>query len=207
MSLSFCFESSNDSFIRTSPYYHSPRYSQEDSDNDWVDLSHKGKGPESWSDRMWDNSVICQFLREETNIQDLWVPASCPASPTRLPTKYELHAKRLPFLARFEMIRLSKPFGPIEASETVWEELVDRVDFHVFSKICREQLERCKKNNVQTELRKLVPYSSSLWKASEQPLTSKKGSSLHLIFSANVIMKDRKLQMELNPPKTGLSKR
>ncbi|CAG8539842.1 12201_t:CDS:2 [Acaulospora morrowiae] len=177
-------------------------YSQENGGDDFVDLSLKLRGGKTQ-----DKPTIIQPSREET-IQDPWVPSLCSTSPTHLSIKYEFYAKRLPFLARFEMIRLSKPFGPIGASEMIWDELVNHTDFHTFTKICRNKLEHCNiKNNIQSEMRKLIPYTGSLWKIGEQLVTSKKGSALHTIFSANVIMKSGKLYIGLNPPKAGLSKR
>ncbi|RHZ72831.1 hypothetical protein Glove_238g13 [Diversispora epigaea] len=187
--------------------------------NKWMILSET----EDWMDNQDiddDNMDTMMSVIPTEQPMNPWIPFASPYSLTDLPEEYEYHIKNLPFLIQYEIVRLLKPFGPIEPSDYVWKELNNHSKTQMFDSlriICENHL-KIQYNlridyerNLPSELRKLLPYTSSLHKINDQSNQSfagpKKGSRLHVKLSANVTMQDMNLKLDLNPPTTTFSRR
>ncbi|CAG8535097.1 7537_t:CDS:2 [Racocetra fulgida] len=138
-----------------------------------------------------------------------WVPKGATNCSTKIPFEYESFLLNLPFLVWYEFVRLFKPFGKMHYSINVLNKLKNRKTgsefYDAFESICKEYLmDSCRNYNGQ-ELCKLIPYNKLIWEISE---TNKSvGKRKHIYYSADVTMRNGKLEMELNPPRSCQSKR
>ncbi|CAI2192044.1 20001_t:CDS:2, partial [Funneliformis geosporum] len=124
--------------------------------------------------------------------------------------EFEQYVKGIAFLDRHEIIRILKPFGPIEPSYILWNKIQVRsgVEIHkILREACRNYFSKLSNVNIYLEMAKLMNRSlANIWSLSlkEFPTT---GPRLHVLYSGNVSLKENKLCLTLNPPKIGGSKR
>ncbi|CAG8468041.1 30322_t:CDS:2 [Racocetra persica] len=174
---------------------------------------------EDWNDVFSNNIEIpVNFISNKklttnhspTNVNSIfWVPKGATDCSTKLPFEYESFLLNFPFLVWYEFVRLFKPFGKMHYSVNVSNKLKNcktGSDFYdAFESICKEYLmDSCRNYNGQ-ELCKLIPYNKLIWEISETDKSV--GKRKHIYYSADVTMRNGKLEMELNPPRTCLSKR
>ncbi|CAG8637208.1 10687_t:CDS:1, partial [Cetraspora pellucida] len=173
---------------------------------------------ENWNDVFSNNveipvNFVSNKFTTNNNPTDLnsgvWVPKGAIKCTTKIPLEYENILLGFPFLVWYEFIRLLKPFGKIHYSIKVLNKLNNCKTglgfYDAFESICKEYLmDSCRNFNGQ-ELCKLIPYNRLIFEITES--TKSIGKRKHIYYSADVTMKNGKLELELNPPRTCQSKR
>ncbi|CAG8486086.1 13895_t:CDS:2 [Dentiscutata heterogama] len=167
------------------------------------------------SNNVFSNNVFSKNVEVPVNLisnnfinNSVWIPKGTKNCSTKIPYEYENYLNGFPFLVRYEVVRLFKPFGPINYSINILNKLNNcktAFDFYeAFESICKEHLmDPCKNFNGQ-ELSKLIPYNRLLWEVQE---TNKSiGKRKHIYYSADITMRNGKLELNLNPPRTCQSK-
>ncbi|RIB18357.1 RNA dependent RNA polymerase-domain-containing protein [Gigaspora rosea] len=177
---------------------------------------------ENWNDDLYingfsNNNTFSMNVETPLNFvndhspTDFWIPKGKKNSSTKIPYEYESYLLGYPFLVWYEVVRLFQPFGPIKYSINVLNKLNNcktAFDFYdAFESICKDYLRDSNSNrdiNGQ-DLRKLIPYNRLLWEVQE---TNKSiGKRKHINYSGEITMRNGKLELDLNAPKTCQSKR
>jgi hypothetical protein len=143
-----------------------------------------------------------------STIGNPWITQNC--STTKMPEEFEQYVEGIAFLDRYEIVRILKPFGPIEPTRSLWDQIKIKfgVDIHeILYEACEDYYSKLSNVNVFIEIKKIINRNlANIW-----PLSLKKfpksGSRVHVIFSGDVLFKDNQLILTLNPPKIGHSKR
>ncbi|KAF0521906.1 RdRP-domain-containing protein [Gigaspora margarita] len=177
---------------------------------------------EVWNDDLYDNDFSnntfstnietpVNFINNHspTDLNSVWIPKGKKNCSTKIPYEYESFLYRYPFLVWYEVVRLFQPFGPINYSINVLNKLNNcktAFDFYdTFESICKEYLMDSNRDINGQDLRKLIPYNRLLWEVQE---TNKSvGKRKHIYYSGEVTMRNGKLELDLNAPKTCQSKR
>ncbi|CAG8674400.1 30903_t:CDS:1 [Gigaspora margarita] len=144
-----------------------------------------------------------------TDLNSVWIPKGKKNCSTKIPYEYKSYLFNYPFLVWYEVVRLFQPFGPINYSINILNKLNNcktAFDFYdAFESICKEHLMDSNRDINGQDLRKLIPYNRLLWEVKE---TNKSvGKRKHICYSGEVTMRNEKLELDLNAPKTCQSKR
>ncbi|PKY14080.1 hypothetical protein GLOIN_2v1581910 [Rhizophagus irregularis DAOM 181602=DAOM 197198] len=129
---------------------------------------------------------------------------------TKMPGEYENYVEGKTFLDKFEIIRILKPFGPIEPTNNLWNNI--RINcgvktHEVLREACRDYFSTLSNVNAFVEMTRLINRNLvNVWSLSSKEFP-KIGSGVHVLYSGNVMLKENKLILTLNPPKLGTSKR
>ncbi|CAG8619159.1 7239_t:CDS:2 [Funneliformis mosseae] len=154
------------------------------------------------------SSPSLSLSRASSTFEDPWITQN--HSTTKMPEEFEHYVEGIPFLDRHEIIRILKPFGPIEPSYSLWNKIQVRsgVEIHkVLREACRDYLSKLSNVNIYLEMAKLISQSlANIWTLSLKEFPSI-GPRLHVLYSGNVTLNGNKLCLTLNPPKVGVSKR
>ncbi|CAB4401014.1 unnamed protein product [Rhizophagus irregularis] len=131
-------------------------------------------------------------------------------STTKMPEEFEQYVEGIAFLDRYEIVRILKPFGPIEPTRSLWDQIKIKfgVDIHeILYEACEDYYSRLPNVNIFIEIKKIINRNLvNIW-----PLSLKKfpktGSRVHVLFSGDVLFKENQLILTLNPPRIGHSRR
>ncbi|RIA96761.1 RNA dependent RNA polymerase-domain-containing protein [Glomus cerebriforme] len=186
-------------------YVNSSGYSDED--EEWLSQSDSYYSPLSSPISSSSKSSSRQPKIQpkiEPRVENIWITKTNYS--TKIPRDYENYLEGITFLGKYEIIRLLKPFGPIEPTNMLWNQISYGTAVHEFLH------EECKKYyhnhpNYYSEMSKIINKNlSRVW-----TLSSKKfppiGSRSHVMYSGDIVFKDDQLVLSLNPPKIGISKR
>ncbi|POG62303.1 hypothetical protein GLOIN_2v1697445 [Rhizophagus irregularis DAOM 181602=DAOM 197198] len=127
-----------------------------------------------------------------------------------MPEEFEQYVEGIAFLDRYEIVRILKPFGPIEPTRSLWDQIKIKfgVDIHeILYEACEDYYSRLPNVNIFIEIKKIINRNLvNIW-----PLSLKKfpktGSRVHVLFSGDVLFKENQLILTLNPPRIGHSRR
>ncbi|CAI2188642.1 7158_t:CDS:2, partial [Funneliformis geosporum] len=129
---------------------------------------------------------------------------------TKMPEDYEKYVDGIAFLDRFEIVRILKPFGPVEPTDNLWNKIKIKcgVAIHeVLHEECKQYYLNRSNVNIFTEMPKLINKNLiHVWALSLKEFPPA-GPRAHVLFSGDVVLKDRHLVLTLHPPKIGTSKR
>ncbi|CAG8543731.1 4237_t:CDS:1 [Funneliformis caledonium] len=141
--------------------------------------------------------------------EDPWVVTRNRLS-TKMPEEYEKYVDGIAFLDRYEIVRILNPFGPIEPTDKLWNKIKIKcgVEIHeVLHEECKQYYLNRHNVNIFTEMPKLINKNLiHVWALSLKEFPPA-GPRAHVIFSGDVVLKDRHLVLTLHPPKIGTSKR
>jgi hypothetical protein len=157
-------------------------------------------------DKNFPSSSIASI--SETPIENPWITKN--HSSTKMPGEYEKYIEGKAFLDKFEIIRILKPFGPIEPTNNFWNNIRISCDVkihEVLREACRDYFSTLQNVNTFVEMTRLISRNLlNIWSLSSKEFP-KIGPRAHVLYSGNVMLKENKLILTLNPPKLGNSKR
>ncbi|RIA86457.1 RNA dependent RNA polymerase-domain-containing protein [Glomus cerebriforme] len=143
-----------------------------------------------------------------STIENPWITQY--RSTTKMPEEYEQYVEGIAFLDRYEIVRILKPFGPIEPTNRLWNQIKIKfgVDIHeILYEACEEHFSKLSNVNNFVEMKKIINRNlANIWHLSLKKFPNT-GSRVHILFSGEVLFKDNQLILTLNPPKIGHSKR
>ncbi|GBC02694.1 hypothetical protein RclHR1_04760009 [Rhizophagus clarus] len=157
-------------------------------------------------DKSFPSSPLASISKSP--IEDPWITKNYLS--TKMPREYEKYVEGKSFLDKFEIIRILKPFGPIEPTKNLWNNI--KISFgvkihEVLREACRDYFSTLSNVNTFVEMTRLINRNLiSIWSLSSKEFP-KIGSRVHVLYSGNVMLKENKLILTLNPPKLGNSKR
>ncbi|GES84689.1 RNA-dependent RNA polymerase RdRP [Rhizophagus clarus] len=166
---------------------------EDDNDEEWeFSLSQNG-----------ESSSLAPLI-----IENPWITRN--HSTTKMPEEFEQYVEGIAFLDRYEIVRILKPFGPIEPTRSLWDQIKIKfgVDIHeILYEACEEYYSKLSNINTFFEIKKIINRNlANIWPLSLKNFP-KTGSRVHVLFSGDVLFKDDQLILTLNPPKIGHSKR
>ncbi|GET03785.1 RNA-dependent RNA polymerase RdRP [Rhizophagus clarus] len=157
-------------------------------------------------------NLLTSCPKIEPKVETPWV-AKCYTSTemskytsTEMPKEYKSYVGGITFLGIYEITRILKPFGPIEPTSAFWTQISFGFAVHeILYEECRSHFD--KHPNFYVEISKLINKNlSRVWSLSSREFPPV-GPRAHVIFSGEVVLKDRRLVLSLHPPKIGISRR
>jgi hypothetical protein len=141
-------------------------------------------------------------------IENPWIAKNY--SSTIMPEEYKKYVKGKTFLDRYEIVRILKPFGPIEPTNSFWNKIKIKCGMEIYEVLheaCKDHFSKLSNVNIFVEMTKLLNRNLANILTLSLKEFPKTGPRVHVLYSGNVIFKENKLILTLNPPKIGNSKR
>ncbi len=181
-------------------YVNIPGYSDED--EEWeCSLSQA-------DEKFLSSPSLSSLSRTSPTFENPWITQD--HTTTKMQEEFEQYIEGKIFLDRYEIIRILKPFGPIEPTSSLWNQIKIRSGVEIYKVLreaCKDYFTKLSNVNIFIEMAKLINRNlSNIYSLSLKEFP-KIGPRTHVLYSGNVILKDNKLILTLNPPKLGHSKR
>jgi hypothetical protein len=179
-----------------------------DDDDEWLNKNSETfpPSPLTFSSPKSKDLLLTSRPKVEPEIENPWVTKY--NTSTEMPKEYKNYIGGITFLGIYEITRILKPFGPIEPTNKFWTQIICGSAIHeVLYEECKEYFEERSNSNSYSEMSKLINRNlSRVWTLSSKEFP-RVGPRTHVIFSGDVVLKDRRLVLTLLPPKIGTSRR
>ena len=154
------------------------------------------------------SSPLASSPKSSVTTENPWIAKDY--SSTNMPEDYKKYIEGKTFLDRYEIIRILRPFGPIQPTNSLWNKIKFKCGIgieEVLREACKAHFSKLSNVNIFVEMTKLLNRSLSNILSLSLKEFQKTGPRVHVLYSGNVILKENKLILTLNPPKIGNSKR